>query len=143
LKEWTEDFFGGMMLKNWDFTMIWIHLLTWFKGVLVGQDSFGNKYYRMKGKPRLKERRWVLYKGMPEPSKIPPAWFCWLHHITADPPPREKIKKWEWEKNHLPNLTGTSYAYVPSRNSGRKPAIIEKGYEAWRPHKGKHENKST
>lgn len=123
--------------------MIWIYLLTWFKGVLVGQDLFGNRYYRMKGRSSLKERRWVLYKGIPEPSKIPAKWFCWLHHMTTEPPLKEKIKNGSGEKNHLPNLTGTSYAYAPSGNVGGKKTTTEKGYEAWRPHRGKHENKPT
>jgi NADH:ubiquinone oxidoreductase subunit len=41
-------------------------VFTWLHGELVGTDEFGNRYYldkRTKGQPR--ERRWVLYKGIP------------------------------------------------------------------------------
>jgi NADH:ubiquinone oxidoreductase subunit len=51
-------------------------LLTWLRGELVGQDAYGNFYYRLKGdKPaRLgggrfcRERRWVIYNGEPDGS---------------------------------------------------------------------------
>ncbi len=125
--------------------MMWIKFLTWFKGDLVGKDSFGNKYYREKGPESLKERRWVIYKGRPEASKVPPEWFGWLHHTVMDPPTIETIKRWPWEKNHLPNLTGTPYAYSPPgpSSSGGKRNKSTGDYEAWQPHKGKNENKST
>jgi len=125
--------------------MLWIKFLTWFKGECVGQDSFGNRYYREKGVENLKERRWVIYKGIPEASKVPPEWNGWLHHLDPFPPSTETVKKWSWEKNYLPNLTGTPYAYRPpehflSRSKGNK-ATGE--YEAWQPRKVKDENKSA
>ena len=122
--------------------MLWVKFLTWFKGEFVGQDVFGNTYYREKGVEIHKERRWVIYKGIPEASKVPAQWHGWLHHVTVLPPLEEK--RWEWEKNHLPNLTGTSYAYrPPSVFSGGKRPKATGDYEAWQPHKMKHENKSA
>src|SRR3989338_10474075 len=94
--------------------MLWIKLLTLFKGELVGKDSFGNKYYRKKGSETLKERRWVIYKGIAEASKVPAEWHGWLHHRLSSPPTIETLKRWPWEKNHLPNLSGTLYAYRPA-----------------------------
>ena len=48
----------------------------------VGEDMFGNVYYR--GGPRAdkRERRWVMYKTAPEASLIPPEWHGWLHYQT-------------------------------------------------------------
>lgn len=125
--------------------MLWIKLLTWLKGEFVGQDSFGNKYYRERGPKSINERRWVIYRGLAEPSKVPAEWHGWLHHTMQNPPSIEPVKKWPWEKNHLPNLTGTPYAYRPSGHyfsSGEnRPAT--KGYVAWKPQEEKNENEST
>ncbi len=115
--------------------MMWIKFLTWFKGTFVGQDRYGNRYYHIKGN---KERRWVMYKGIPEASKVPAEWHGWLHHQCQDPPTPETTKRWAWEKKHLPNLSGTAYAYHP-RETVQPPG----SYEAWKPSKVKDENKSS
>jgi len=94
-------------------------LLTWLRGELVGSDDYGNRYYRLKGdKPQRlgagrfsRERRWVIYNGEPEGSKVPPEWHAWLHHMVNEvPQPRQR---YPWEKPHQPNLTGTPQAYHP------------------------------
>ncbi len=94
-------------------------LLTLLRGRRVGADAYGNRYYRLKGdRPAQRgggrasrERRWVIYKGEPEGSKVPPEWHAWLHHMTDEvPQPRQK---YPWEKPHQPNLTGTPQAYHP------------------------------
>ena len=69
-------------------------LLTWLRGEPVGTDEYGNRYYRLKNdKPQplgggrfSRERRWVIYKGEPEGSKVPPEWHAWLHHMYDEVP---------------------------------------------------------
>ncbi len=49
----------------------------------VGTDQSGNRYFA--ARPRkgyAHERRWVIYKGTPEATKVPPEWHGWLHHQT-------------------------------------------------------------
>ena len=116
-------------------------LLTWLRGVPVGSDQYGNRYYRLKGdKPSgrgggrfSRERRWVIYAGEPEGSKVPSEWHAWLHH-TVNEVPGER-RPYVWEKPHLPNLTGTPYAYHPRgsvlRGGHRPPATGD--YEPWTP----------
>ena len=60
----------------------WFQLLTG-RGELVGTDEFENRYYRC-DRSRLhgRERRWVLFKGEAEASRVPPEWHAWLHHTT-------------------------------------------------------------
>ena len=59
-------------------------IFTWLKGEFVGADVFGNRYSREKGVAEGRwRRRWVLYKGRPEASKVPPDWHAWLHRTTA------------------------------------------------------------
>jgi NADH:ubiquinone oxidoreductase subunit len=106
-------------------------LFTRFNGVRVGGDAQGNVYYRQAAGPK----RWVIYAGEPEASRVPPEWHGWLHH-TVDHPPTERpplVKA--WEKPHEPNLTGTPAAYFPpgSLNAGGVRARATGDYEAWVP----------
>lgn len=114
-----------------------------FHGELVGKDEFGNAYYRSKTKKlgahigRGKtERRWVEYNGIAEPSKVPPYWHGWLHHIHQNAPTEQEMQPvYKWEKSHLPNLTGTDGAYRPSGHiaSGGKRDKATGDYVAWSP----------
>lgn len=112
-------------------------LFTLFNGRLVGADNFGNRYYQeKKASPETqKKRRWVIYRGLNEPSKVPPEWHAWLHYTADESPTSEATKKYSWIKPHLPNLTGTKFAYFPPghmRNTGkRKKATGD--YSAWKP----------
>ena len=73
-------------------------LRTFLQGKEVGHDQFGNRYFCERGKPRaadggrVRQKRWVIYKGEPEPTKIPPEWHIWLHY-TADAPIPENERK--------------------------------------------------
>jgi NADH:ubiquinone oxidoreductase subunit len=112
-----------------------ICLHTWLFGKFVGQDQFGNRYYRSKWAGANKRaRRWVVYKGEAEASKIPPMWHGWMHYLT-DSVPAEKPEEYSWQKMHVPNVTGTDLAYRPPGHilSGgvRKKATGD--YEAWQP----------
>jgi NADH:ubiquinone oxidoreductase subunit len=103
-------------------------LYTWWKGEAVGNDGFGNKYFRERGG----RRRWVIFNGLPEASKVPPEWHAWLHH-TVDDAPVNGVAKHKWEKEHLPNLTGTPYAYRPAGQGGGERPKATGDYEAWKP----------
>lgn len=111
-------------------------LYTLMNGRLVGTDEFGNRYYRGKGKLlHGRERRWVVYKGRPEASKVPPEWHAWLHHTTADPLTEKAASAHTWQQDHLPNMTGSSAAYRPSGHDykGGDRAHATGDYQAWTP----------
>lgn len=111
-------------------------LFTWLHGRPVGQDAFGNRYFRSKGAPDPKrEKRWVLYKGDAEASKVPAEWHAWLHHIVLDPPAPGSQPGRPWQKAHLPNLTGTTLAYRPPGHvlRGGHRARSSGDYEPWQP----------
>ena len=116
--------------------MLGMKIFTYFKGELVGDDEFGNKYYRQKNSPEsVKEKRWVMYAGEEEASKVPAEWHCWLHHTFETPASVSQIKRYPWQKTHLPNLTGTSLAYHPPGHvmgkNARDPSTGD--YEPWVP----------
>ncbi|MCB9982773.1 MAG: NADH:ubiquinone oxidoreductase subunit NDUFA12 [Rhodospirillales bacterium] len=106
-------------------------------GQKVGDDQFGNTYYRAKARPGYKrERRWVMYDGAPEPSKVPPEWHGWLHHQTDEVPEdgAESFRR-PWQKPHQPNMTGTNQAYRPPGHilAGGRRNKATGDYTAWRP----------
>lgn len=116
---------------------IHIRFVTWRRGEKVGTDRFGNIYYRDKNAKRgLKERRWVLYAGEPEASKVPPEWHAWLHHTTKDPLP-EKASPFHkpWQKEHMPNPSGSAQAYRPPGHqyAGGQRVRATGDYEPWIP----------
>ncbi len=118
-------------------------LFTLWNGKLVGTDQFGNRYYREKSARQLRrgggfdsrERRWVIYKGEAEASKVPPEWHAWLHHTIDEVPADAGKPKYPWQKPHLPNLTGTRLAYRPAgsvlKGGHRAPTTAD--YEPWQP----------
>jgi len=112
-------------------------LYTLLSGELVGKDRFGNRYYRGKKlRHDGREKRWVIFRGIAEPSKVPAEWHGWLHHTHDNVPlSQAPAKRYAWEKQHQPNLTGTKGAYVPPghllRGGKRDPATAD--YEAWKP----------
>jgi NADH:ubiquinone oxidoreductase subunit len=115
------------------------YLLTRRKGEFVGEDEFGNKYYRERGvKDWRTQRRWVVFAGDAveiEPSAVPPGWHGWLNRAREKAPSEEPLLIKRWEKEHKPNLSGSPYAYVPpghERRGGQRQRATG-DYEAWRP----------
>ena len=101
-----------------------------FSGRPVGTDEFGNRYYENR-----RGRRWVIYNGYAEASRVPPSWHGWLHHTVDVAPTEESYSPREWEQPHVPNMTGTPAAYRPSGStlaSGRRPKATG-DYQPWTP----------
>jgi NADH:ubiquinone oxidoreductase subunit len=109
-------------------------LFTKMRGEFVGSDAEGNRYFQDKRViPGRRRKRWVIYNGVAEASRVPPDWHGWLHYTTNAVPPAGGLPRKAWQKEHVPNLTGTDFAYRPpghSLSTGEKP---KPPYEAWRP----------
>lgn len=106
------------------------------RGGLIGRDEQGNRFYeeRRAGADGRK-RRWVLYEGLAEPSRISADWHGWLHHTFDAPPTQAPLARRAWEQPHVPNLTGTSLAWRPKGSiarTGERPHATG-DYEAWSP----------
>ena len=111
-------------------------LYTWLNGKLVGSDETGNKYYaNSDNHADLNAKRWVIFSGEIEASKVPPHWHAWLHKSIDEPPINYK-HKYSWQKKHKENMTGTSEAHFPPSNPLSKnynPDQIKVDYESWSP----------
>jgi NADH:ubiquinone oxidoreductase subunit len=118
-------------------------LFTWWRGELVGTDQLGNRYYKEKGGRKLvrgggmpsRERRWVLYDGEAEASRVPPQWHAWLHHTVDAPPHAGQWPHYAWQREHQPNLSGTPLAYRPPGSvlRGGHRAAASGDYKPWTP----------
>lgn len=123
----------------WNGQTVGTRFHTWRFGERVGEDEFGNVYYQTSGgkiDPALGiVRRWVIYKGEADASKIPAGWHGWMHHRTDVPPSKESYQPREWQAPHVPNMTGTPQAWRPAGSTlgadARPPATGD--YQPWTP----------
>jgi NADH:ubiquinone oxidoreductase subunit len=106
-------------------TQLW----TSRNGTKVGEDEAGNVYYRNADG----SRRWVIYNGENEASRVSPEWHGWLHHTWDQSPTEAAIRHKPWEKPHQENLTGTVAAYAPVGSIRRGAPADRSDYEAWSP----------
>jgi len=112
----------NLIFTWWNRQTFGTFLKTIFFGRLVGKDKYGNKYYQSK-----KNERWVIYSKTIEATKITSDWYLWMHH-TIDKIPSENEKKYDWQKEHSENLTGTKNSYKPRKILKK---IDNKKYESW------------
>jgi len=60
----------------------------------IGTDEYGNRYFEER-KPSTegRHRRYVMYNGLAEPSKVPADWHGWLHHTLDTPPTKMPLDR--------------------------------------------------
>ncbi len=125
--------FFGKLFTWWDGATLSTLLNSKVTGEQVGSDVQGNTYHRAKkrnpkGHPFAgQERRWVIYNGANDASRVPAEWHGWLHGSFDGVPesnlPAAKI----WEVDYTPNATGTAAAHRPRHGKAAGD------YEAWSP----------
>ncbi len=125
-----------MMLTWWHGQTLGTAVHTFMRGKEVGTDTQGNRYYQDKGGASIngKTRRWVIYNGEVEASRVPPAWHGWLHYTQDEVP--QNAAPHAWSIPHRANPTGTKAAYMPVRADSKSGA--PQGYRAWQPN-GEHD----
>jgi NADH:ubiquinone oxidoreductase subunit len=117
----------------WDGATVGTMLFSARHGEHVGTDAQGNTYYRAKkkiaaGEPFAgTERRWVIYAGANDASRVPAEWHGWLHGNVAGVPESHMPPARIWETEFTPNETGTATAYRPQgaleRGGQRAPVV--------------------
>lgn len=126
----------GKIFTWWDGATLGTSLWSWRHGEQVGTDAQGNAYYRSKRKgPGGRERRWVIYQGANDASRVPAEWHGWLHGSFDGVPESNLPPPHIWEADYTPNATGTAAAYRPAgalERGGRRAAATG-DYEAWSP----------
>ena len=117
------------LLTWWNSQTLGTQIFTARKGIEVGEDEQGNVYYRT----RDDKRRWVIYNGECEASRISPDWHGWIHFTWDQPPSEAPLAHKSWELPHKENRTGLADAYVPSGSLRRAAPVERRDYEAWQP----------
>ena len=107
----------------WNQETLGTKLKTFIFGKLVGLDSSGNRYYESK-----KGKRWIIYSGEIDASKIPNEWYSWIHFTNNKIENKHDLEKYDWQKPHQSNQTGTKNAYYPNKNNEQ----IKKKYTVWK-----------
>ena len=113
----------------WDGQSFGTQLWTSRNGKKVGEDAQGNIFYQNADG----SRRWVIYNGQNEASRVSPDWHGWLHHTWDQTPTESELPHKAWEKPHQENLTGTAAAYAPAGSIRRSAPADRSDYEAWTP----------
>ncbi|MCV6823918.1 MULTISPECIES: NADH:ubiquinone oxidoreductase subunit NDUFA12 [Halocynthiibacter] len=117
------------LLTWWNNETLGMRFFTWRKGEQVGEDEQGNRYYQNKDG----SRRWVIYNGNVEASRISPDWHGWLHFTWNETPKDAPLAHKDWEKPLEENATGTLAAYAPAGSMRRPEPAVRSDYEAWQP----------
>ena len=78
-------------------------------------------------------KRWVIFNGEAEASRVSPDWHGWLHHTWDEPPTQTPLAHKTWEKPHQANLTGTVMAHAPAGSLRNATPQSTSDYEAWVP----------
>ncbi len=107
----------------WNQQTLGTRIQTIISGKFVGEDSRGNKYYENKA-----GRRWVIYNGEIDATKITDDWYSWIHHTKNKIENLHQLKKYNWQKKHMPNNTGTDQSYHPNKENNE----IKKKYKTWK-----------
>ena len=131
------------MLKSiftwWNGATIGIRFTVARRGVFIGEDDYGNRYYEARGHPRQLRRPQAplgdLQAATPTPRRCRPSGTAGCTTPSTSRRPSDPLTRQAWEQDHLPNLTGTIWAWRPkgaiSRGGERAKATGD--YEAWRP----------
>jgi len=121
--------FLNRMLTWWNTQTLGTQIFTARRGVKVGEDAQGNIYYQTADA----KRRWVIYNGEMEASRVSPDWHGWLHFTWDQPPTRSPLPHKAWQMPHQENLTGSAAAYAPPGSIRHAAPVARSDYEAWRP----------
>ena len=115
----------------WDGATVGTAFYSARKGVLVGEDPQGNRYYQS----RDRVRRWVIYNGANDASRVDPDWHGWLHGTFEGEPDSYLPPKRSFEIEASGNPTGSPAAYRPqgALEKGGHRAAATGDYEAWSP----------
>lgn len=87
-----------------------------FTAKFIGADEYRNRYYESKKQKDSfgRNKRFCIYNGIVEASKIPSQWHAWIHHTSTDP---LQCKHLFWYKAHIPDVTGTVFVFRPNKHT--------------------------
>ena len=95
-------------------------IYSFFNGILVHQDSLGNKFYHDK---KNLDKRWVIYADNLGPESLPTNYHNWLHGTSS------MISTFESsELDLITNIKRRTQKHISSHKDKDN-----KGYSSWQP----------
>lgn len=83
----------------------------------VGEDEYGNQFFELKRTDYLgRKKRYCLYKGYVEASKISPEWHPFMHYQIAAKDVKTTYKQYKWQKPAIPDTTLSNYKFLPKNH---------------------------
>jgi len=124
--------FWSKIFTWWNGATVGTALWTRLHGEEVGRDDEGNLYYSSNGD---RPRRWVIYNGNNDGSRVPPEWQAWLKGTIDELPDKAMPPRRSFQKPAEPNLTGTMAAFRPdgALGSGKIRPASTGDYQPWIP----------
>ncbi len=95
-------------------------IYSYFNGILVHQDSLGNKFYHDKNNIN---KRWVVYASDLGPESLPTKYHNWLH-LTSNEISKSDIS----ESELIDNIKARTKKHISSHRNK-----LNKGYSSWQP----------
>jgi NADH:ubiquinone oxidoreductase subunit len=90
--------------------------LTFF-ATKVGEDEYGNQFFELKRLDYLgRKKRYCLYKGVVEASKISPEWHPFMHYQIEAKDVKKHFREYKWQKPALPDTTLSAYKFLPKNH---------------------------
>ena len=77
----------------WNHQTLGTRIYTLIFGKFKGTDYYGNKYYQNKS-----GKRWIIYNGEVDATKIPNEWYSWIHYLNNKIEHQQELKKFSWQK---------------------------------------------
>ena len=111
-------------LKNakWDISTLFmmkflVKIYLNFFGEKVGEDEYGNQFFELKQKDYLgRKKRYCLYHGSVEASKISPEWHPFMHYQIDAKDVCQTFKQYKWQKSYVPDVTLSEVKYLPKNH---------------------------
>ncbi len=83
----------------------------------VGEDEYGNSFFELKRKDYLgRKKRYCLYNGVVEASKISPEWHPFMHYQIDVDEVKKTFKQYKWQKPATPITTLSKDKYLPKNH---------------------------
>ena len=94
-----------------------LRIYLFFRSTKVGGDQYGNQYFEAKRTDSFgRKKRFCLYSGRPEASKISPEWHLFMHYQVEAKDVKTNYKQHKWQKPFVPDITLTEVKYLPKNH---------------------------
>jgi len=94
-----------------------LRIYLFFCGTKIGIDQYGNQYFEVKRTDSFgRKKRFCLYNGTPEASKISPEWHLFMHYQIEAKDVKTNYKQHKWQKPFVPDITLSDAKYLPKNH---------------------------